>query len=115
MKQLEPEVDVAVRLGPSALQLVERLAHAPVPVISLDLPSGIDADTGEAAGTSVHAAATMTLALPKKGLFTDAGRQHAGDIYLADIGLSGVLYRQLGVDVGPLFAGGRILRLEATQ
>ena len=97
------------------LKLIQRLAHAPVPVVSLDLPSGIDANTGQAEGDSVHATATLTLALPKTGLLTSAGRQHAGDLYLADIGLSGALYRQIGLDVGPIFSAGRILRLEATQ
>jgi len=95
------------------LALVERLERAAIPVISLDMPSGINADTGEAAGASVTATATLTLALPKRGLFTRAGRDHAGRVYLADIGLSGAVYRRLGLDVGPLFSAGRIVRLEA--
>ncbi len=93
--------------------LVERLARASVPVISLDLPSGIDADTGEAPGAAVTASATLTLALPKPGLFRAAGRKRAGRIYLADIGIPGALYRRLGLEVGVPFALGRIVRLEA--
>jgi NAD(P)H-hydrate epimerase len=95
------------------LCLVERVARASVPVISLDLPSGVDADTGETAGPAVSASATLALALPKAGLFRGAGRERAGRVYLGDIGLPATLYRRLGLEVGAPFAQGRIVRLEA--
>jgi len=95
------------------LWLVDRIARAAAPVISLDVPSGMDPDTGEAAGIAVHATATLTLALPKPGLFSAAGRDHAGRVHLADIGLPAALYRRLGVEPGTPFAAGRIVRLEA--
>lgn len=95
------------------LWLVERIARAVAPVISLDLPSGIDPDTGAAAGTAVSARATLTLALPKAGLFSEAGRAYAGRVHLADIGLPTELYQRLGLDPGAPFAPGRIVRLEA--
>ena len=95
------------------LWLIDRIARAPAPVISLDLPSGVDADTGEAPGVTVRAAATLTLALPKSGLFSDAGRPRSGRVHLADIGLPAALYRRLGLDPGAPFAAGRIVRLEA--
>jgi len=94
------------------LWLVDRIGRAAAPVISLDLPSGIDADSGDAAGAAVRATATMTLALPKPGLFTASGREHAGRVHLGDIGLPAVLYRRLGLDAGTPFAAGRIVRLE---
>jgi NAD(P)H-hydrate epimerase len=92
--------------------LVERIARTAAPVISLDLPSGIDPDTGEAEGTAIRATATLALALPKPGLFSPTGREHAGRVHLADIGLPAALYRRLGVEVGAPFARGRIVRLE---
>jgi NAD(P)H-hydrate epimerase len=95
------------------LWLVDRIANASVPVISLDLPSGMDPDTGEAAGAAVRAMATLTLALPKPGLFSAAGRDRAGRVHLADIGLPGALYQRLGFEPGTPFASGRIIRLEA--
>jgi hydroxyethylthiazole kinase-like uncharacterized protein yjeF len=95
------------------LWLVERIARAVAPVISLDLPSGIDPDTGTAAGPVVHATATLTLALPKAGLLSEAGRAYAGRLHLADIGLPVELYERLGLDPGAPFAPGRIVRLEA--
>jgi NAD(P)H-hydrate epimerase len=94
------------------LWLVDRVARASAPVISLDLPSGIDADTGEAPGSAVTATATLTLALPKPGLFRAAGRERAGRVYLGDIGLPAVLYRRLGLETGTPFADGQIVRLE---
>lgn len=95
------------------LWLVDRVARASAPVISLDLPSGVDADTGQAPGAAVMATATLTLALPKPGLFRAAGRERAGRVYLGDIGLPAALYRRLGLEVGAPFAAGRIIRLVA--
>lgn len=91
--------------------LVERLARTRAPVISLDLPSGIDPDTGDASGRAVRAAATLALALPKPGLFSPSGRAHAGSAYLADLGLPAALYRRLGIEPGTPFAAGPIVRL----
>lgn len=92
--------------------LVDRVARATIPVISLDLPSGVDPDSGEVSGAAVSATATLTLALPKSGLFLAAGRERAGRVYLGDIGLPAALYRRLGLDAGCPFAGGPIVRLE---
>lgn len=101
--QGEPRGEVAL--------LMRRLTAANRPLISLDLPSGIDPDSGEPAGTAIRAAATLTLALPKRGLLSAIGRAHAGRTYLADLGLPAVLYRRLGIDPGNPFVGGRIVRL----
>jgi len=102
-------------LGPpqdGVLWLVERVGRATVPVISLDLPSGVEADTGDAPGAAVRATATLTLALSKPGLFRAAGRERAGRVFLGDIGLPAALYRRLGLEPGLPFAQGRIIRLE---
>jgi NAD(P)H-hydrate epimerase len=93
-------------------RLIGFIVAAGRPVICLDLPSGLDPDTGQAPGLAIRAAATMTLALPKAGLFRSAGPAHTGHLYLADIGLPSSLYDRLGLDVAPLFAGSRIVRLE---
>ena len=61
-------------------------------VLALDVPSGLDATTGDAPGVVIRAARTLTLALPKTGLL------HApGDLYLADIGIPPEVYRRLGL------------------
>jgi len=56
-------------------------------VVSVDVPSGLDADTGEILGSAVRATHTTTLGLPKKGLFAGNGPDHAGKICVIDIGI----------------------------
>ncbi|MEK6720991.1 MAG: NAD(P)H-hydrate epimerase [Chloroflexota bacterium] len=85
------------------------------PVVSLDLPSGLDPDTGAAPGMTIRALATLTLALPKPGLFTGQGPERAGRIYLGDLGLPEALYTALGISVGQPFSGGRIVLLDRTE
>lgn len=85
------------------------------PVVSLDVPTGIDPDTGQAAGIAITATATLMLALPKRGLLAAIGAGRTGKLYLADIGLPAGLYAQLGMDVGTLFADGRILTLDPSR
>jgi NAD(P)H-hydrate epimerase len=82
------------------------------PVVSLDVLSGIDPDTGEAAGLAVTATATLTLALPKPGLLAGAGAERAGRLYLGDLGLPAALYASLEIEVGPVFAADRIVTLD---
>ena len=57
------------------------------PILAVDLPSGIDADTGEVAGAAVQADVTVTFGTYKPGLFLDPGAGHAGIIEFVDIGL----------------------------
>ncbi len=68
-------------------RLIEWTREAKAAVLSLDLPSGIDATNGAAPGAYVRAAATLTLALPKTGLAAADGRAAAGDVFLADLGI----------------------------
>jgi hydroxyethylthiazole kinase-like uncharacterized protein yjeF len=72
---------------PEAAALIEQVNAAQAPVVAVDLPSGVDADTGEAAGVAVHAAATVAMHGPKVGNAVAPGRFHAGDLVVADIGL----------------------------
>ncbi|MQA00575.1 MAG: NAD(P)H-hydrate epimerase [Dehalococcoidia bacterium] len=80
---------------------------AGVPVLALDVPSGIDADTGQAPGVAVRADATLALGLPKVGL----AREHAGDLWLADLGIPPGVYARAGLVVPPLFGDSARLRL----
>ena len=57
------------------------------PILAVDLPSGIDADTGEVAGAAVQADVTVTFGTHKPGLFVDPGAGHAGIVEFIDIGL----------------------------
>ncbi len=60
-------------------------------VVAVDLPSGIDADTGEAAGAAVCADVTVTFGTLKPGLLIDPGASHAGVVERVDIGLGDYL------------------------
>lgn len=75
-----------------AREYVEATNDAPGPVVSLDVPSGLDATTGEALGNAVRPDRTVTLALPKTGL--DAA---PGALYLADIGIPETVYDRLDI------------------
>jgi NAD(P)H-hydrate epimerase len=82
------------------------------PVLSLDVPSGVDTTTGTVSDPAVDAAATMTLALPKAGLRTPGIERKVGDLYLADISVPPELYeRFLGVQAPPIFAKSDIVQL----
>jgi NAD(P)H-hydrate epimerase len=96
-------------------RLVGFIVRSHRPVLSLDVPTGLDPDTGEAPGMAIMACATMTLALPKPGLLAGPGTVWTGRLYLADIGLPRALYARAGIDVGPLFAAGRIIELDVSR
>ncbi len=61
-------------------------------VLSLDVPSGIELSTGTIGNPSIAADATMTLALPKKGLYGSGVIDYRGDLFLADISVPPALY-----------------------
>ncbi|MGW6781893.1 NAD(P)H-hydrate dehydratase [Streptomyces sp. NPDC054987] len=73
-------------LRPAGAALVERIPPG-VPVVAVDLPSGVDADTGEVAGPAVTAEVTVTFGAYKPGLLIDPGASRAGAVHLVDIGL----------------------------
>ena len=61
---------------------IARLNALPVPVLAVDLPSGLNADTGTPHGACVHATHTLSLLTLKPGLYTAHGRDHAGQVWL---------------------------------
>jgi ADP-dependent NAD(P)H-hydrate dehydratase / NAD(P)H-hydrate epimerase len=71
-----------------AARTIEAINAAAAPVVSVDLPSGVNASTGEVGGTCVEAAATVTFHGPKVGLEVAPGRFRAGEVVVADIGLA---------------------------
>ena len=71
-----------------ARDLLERVAAHPAPVVAVDLPSGVHADTGQALGVSVPAVRTVTFGRLKPGLLQAPGSELAGVVEVVDIGLS---------------------------
>lgn len=86
----------------------------PAPVLSLDTPSGLDLTTGKVHSPTIKATATLTLALPKIGLFAENAQSVIGDLYLGDISVPPELYREKSLTIQlptTLFAKGDILSL----
>jgi NAD(P)H-hydrate epimerase len=88
--------------------LIGQINAAGCPVLSLDLPSGLDATTGSAPGVSIRARRTLTLALPKPGLTTPS----AGQLFLADIGIPPEVYLRLGIRLPSFWGRYHILPLQ---
>ena len=72
---------------PEAAAAIERMNSTGHPVVAVDIPSGVDASSGEVAGPAVRAAVTVTFHGRKVGHVVAPGRLHAGDLVVADIGL----------------------------
>ncbi|GAA3297900.1 hypothetical protein GCM10020295_32100 [Streptomyces cinereospinus] len=74
-------------LRAEAVPLAEAAGRARAAVVAVDLPSGVDADTGEVRGAAVRADLTVTFGTHKPGLLVDPAREYAGSVRLVDIGL----------------------------
>jgi NAD(P)H-hydrate epimerase len=72
---------------PAAERAIAELNAGRAPVVSVDLPSGVDASTGRVEGVAVEAALTVTFHAPKVGHAIAPGRFHTGELVVADIGL----------------------------
>lgn len=91
--------------------LLHALKQVQPSVVSLDLPSGLMADTGSTYENTVKAKATLALGLPKTGLMVPNALPYIGQLYLADIGVPSIIYKQVGLNIGPLFSAGEIVLL----
>lgn len=68
-------------------QLIRRLNQSPAKRLAVDLPSGLDADTGEVPGVAIRADHTCTLAALKPGLLVAAAEPYVGQLQVVDIGV----------------------------
>jgi len=117
-----PEVDLIIDglfgfglNGPptgASARLIDAANAHPAPILAIDLPSGLDAGTGEPYQPCIRAAATLTLALPKTGLLSEAAGPYVGELAVADIGVPAAAYARLGLAVDPLFGRRSIVRVE---
>ncbi len=81
-------------------------------VISLDVPTGFDATSGDVFNFGIVATTTLTLALPKQGLLRGDASAAIGDLFLADIGIPHYIYERLGIEgTAQIFAEGPLVRL----
>ncbi|MBF8188480.1 NAD(P)H-hydrate dehydratase [Nonomuraea sp. K274] len=90
-------VDGLVGIGASGAlrepyrELVEEANAIGAPIVAVDVPSGVDASTGQVGGAAVHATVTVTMGAYKTGLLVDPGAAHTGVLELVDIGLGSYL------------------------
>lgn len=80
-------IGVKENLHDEAVQAIQWMERSQIPIFALDVPSGIDADTGQVLGAAVHANATMTFIGYKLGLLTGSGVSHTGELVMHDLQL----------------------------
>lgn len=96
----------------STATLIRAVNASLSPVVALDVPSGVDAGTGDISDPAIVAEATLTLALPKKGLLDAAAAKYVGELYCADISVPPALYKKyLSKHVPPIFSESAIIRV----
>ena len=86
--------------GPAAgaIRLINAMAWNTI-VVAIDVPSGLDADTGEAPGEAVRADVTATMGLPKRGLLMPPAVNHVGAVEVVDLGVSQEAMDELECDL----------------
>jgi hydroxyethylthiazole kinase-like uncharacterized protein yjeF len=68
-------------------EVIDHLNMLQRPIVAIDIPSGLDADTGKPLGTAIRACLTVTFGLPKVGLLIPPGIDYVGDVKVVDIGI----------------------------
>jgi NAD(P)H-hydrate epimerase len=81
-------------LGPPFDRIVKVINASAKPVLAVDIPSGLDCDTGEPLGPAVRAAHTATFVARKKGFNNPASRQWTGEVHVIDIAAPRVLIEE---------------------
>jgi hydroxyethylthiazole kinase-like uncharacterized protein yjeF len=99
---------VRLPLRPQEDRIIEAVNRVRALIVAIDVPSGLDADTGAGADRCVNASVTVTLGLPKPGL---VGCKAAGRVFLADIGLPVDLFRDQEAAIRGIFALGDLVEL----
>jgi len=114
----DPEVLVDALLGYGSrgsprepvASLIRESNASKVPVLAVDIPSGLDATSGEPGEPTIEAKATVTFGLPKTGFLNPKARRHIGELYLADISMPRRIYASYSVG-RELFAEDALVRI----
>lgn len=80
-------------------EIIGVVNNANVPIVSVDIPSGISSDNGQIMGQAVRADYTVTFGLPKRGHFLYPGAEHTGKLFIEEIGFPDKLLRSGGLNV----------------
>jgi NAD(P)H-hydrate epimerase len=87
-------------LAPEAAALVRRIHATGAPVLALDVPSGVNADTGDVPGEAIQASVTVTFIAPKRGLYTGLAPGYVGMVQLESLGLPETLWQNAQANAG---------------
>ena len=85
-------IGVHDQLRDAVMAIIKRIQRKHVPVFALDMPTGIDADTGNVLGAAIHATATLTFIGLKLGLLTGNGIAYTGELAVSDLQLPAELF-----------------------
>lgn len=88
---------------------IRAINESGIPILSIDVPSGLDATTGEAFDPTVRAALTCTLTAMKRGLRRGGAPSHAGEVWVADIGMPATAWLEAGLLRPPGVTGGELV------
>jgi len=88
---------------------IDAVNHSGLPCISVDVPSGLNSDTGAVPGVAIRAQATVTFIGRKQGLYTGQAAQQSGNVFFDDLGVPTEVYRQLAANARLLTWGNRRL------
>jgi NAD(P)H-hydrate epimerase len=91
-------------------EVIERSNASGVPILAVDVPSGLDPTSGSAHSPCIRAKATVSLGLPKTGFLEPGARAFVGDLYLADVSIPSGLYADLRQPL-PLFGVGPLVKV----
>lgn len=83
---------ISRKVSGKPLDLINQVNNSKLPVLSLDIPSGLHPDTGQPMGSAIKATVTLSFVGQKKGLFTGAGREYAGTVLFDRLGIPDEIY-----------------------
>ncbi|MCH7951781.1 NAD(P)H-hydrate epimerase [Patescibacteria group bacterium] len=92
-----------------AATLIEAIGRSPRPVLAIDVPSGLDAQSGRVGNPCVKAQATLALTLPKEGSVQSSTKGVVGTLFVADMSVPQALYERLHIKVPPIFSHSSII------
>lgn len=82
--------------------LIAAINASGAPVLALDVPSGLNADTGSVPGAAIRAEVTVSFIVAKRGLYTGSAADHVGQLELDRLGLPAALWQDSAPDAGLL-------------
>jgi ADP-dependent NAD(P)H-hydrate dehydratase / NAD(P)H-hydrate epimerase len=101
-------IGIRLPLRDPAPRIIEAMNASHVPIVAVDVPSGLDADTGAGYESAVRAAPTITLVAPKPGL---QGSTNAGRVLVADIGMPVAVFSTGQAALAALYQIGDVVEL----